>query len=152
MSTQQTRWAKASMTAGTGLVAIAGALCYAPTAHAYDSWCDLVETHAPHIAMVSEPLRQDNDQRATDRLNDFYAKVIPQLNTVASATFWYPNVWGSPDIRFDTRVLMDAMADLQSVANDHTPAAAQVQAVDAALATLHNQCAGKRGLPPGQEH
>ncbi|OHT79320.1 hypothetical protein BKG69_13080 [Mycobacteroides chelonae] len=140
------------MTAGAGLAVIAGALSYAPTARAYDSWCDLVETHAPHIALVSEPLRQDNDQRATDRLNDFYAKVIPQLNTVASATFWYPNVWGSPDIRADTRVLMDAMADLQSAANDHTPAAAQVQAVDGALAALHNQCAGKRGLPPRQAH
>jgi hypothetical protein len=119
-----------------------------PAAHAYDSWCDLVETHAPRIALVSEPLRTGNDQLATDRLNDFYTKVIPQLNTVASATFWYPNVWGSPDIRSDTRTLMNAMADLQGVATDSQPAGAQVAAVDDALATLHRQCAGHRGLPP----
>ncbi|SEA30939.1 hypothetical protein SAMN04488580_102319 [Mycobacterium sp. 283mftsu] len=119
-----------------------------PAAHAYDSWCDLVETHAPRIAVVSEPLRTGNDQLATDRLNDFYTKVIPQLNTVASATFWYPNVWGSPDIRTDTRSLMNAMADLQDVANEYQPAAAQVAAVDDALARLHRQCEGHRGLPP----
>ncbi|MUL67115.1 hypothetical protein BOO86_21760 [Mycobacterium sp. CBMA 234] len=129
--------------------ALAG-LGAAPPAHAYDSWCDLVETHSPRIALVSEPLREAPTQRNIDRLNVFYNRVIPQLNTVAFATFWYPDVWGSPDIRPDVHVLLGAMDDLQTTANDGTVTAAGVQRVDDAIGVLHQQCAGKRSLPPLQ--
>jgi len=128
------------------------ALAYAPMAHAYDSWCDLFETHGARIALVSEQLRVSTDRQAVDRLNDFYGKVIPQLNTIASATFWFPNVWGSPDIRTDTRALMSAMRDLQEAANGQLPAASEVQAVDDALGVLHGECVGKRGLASRDVH
>lgn len=135
-----------SVAVAVAVLTVGGSLTDAPPANAYDSWCDLVETHTPRIALVSEPLRTGSSQRAVDRLNDFYAKVFPQLNTVASATFWYPNVWGSPDIRADTRVLMNAMSTLQNAANDHGSVAAQVQDVNDAIAVLHSQCARQRGL------
>lgn len=138
----------------TGLVSgiaaglITAAMVQAPTAWAYDSWCDLVETHGPGIAVASEKFRQDYRLRDVDRLNSYYDKVIPQLNSVAYATFWYPNVWGSPDIRADTRDLMGAMANLRDTVSEQRPAADEVQAVDDSLAVLHAQCDGKRGLPP----
>ncbi|WP_131831964.1 hypothetical protein [Mycobacteroides abscessus] len=135
----------------TGIVGIAlvtTGVAYAPVASAYDSWCDLVETHAPGIAIASEKMRSDYSPRDVDRLVDYFGKVIPQLNTVGYATFWYPNVWGSPDIRQQTRNLMDTMFDLQNTVIDGQPAAGQVQAVDDAIAILHGECAGKRGLPP----
>lgn len=132
----------ATMTAGAAFF-----LGFAPTAHSYESWCDLIETHAPRIAVVSEPLRVDPQPRDIDRLNLLYNRVIPQLNTVAFATFWYPNVWGSPDVRSDTRSLLTAMDDLQDLANDGQTAASAVQAVDDAIAVLHYQCDGHRGLP-----
>ncbi|MDO3218038.1 Uncharacterised protein [Mycobacteroides abscessus subsp. abscessus] len=120
----------------------------APVAYAYESWCDLVEYHAPRIALVSEPLRTSHEQRDIDRLNLFYNRAIPQLNTVAFATFWYPNIWGSPDIRSDTRALLAAMDSLQDLANDAQPTEGAVQDVDNALGSLHKQCDGHRGLPP----
>ncbi|RIU10257.1 hypothetical protein [Mycobacteroides abscessus] len=122
-----------------------------PPAYAYESWCDLVEYHAPRIALVSEPLRTSYQQRDIDRLNLFYNRAIPQLNTVAFATFWYPNIWGSPDIRSDTRTLLAAMDNLQDLANDAQPTGGAVQDVDNALGSLHTQCNGNRGLPPNPE-
>ncbi|MFD6196470.1 hypothetical protein ACFWE3_07155 [Mycobacteriaceae bacterium NPDC060252] len=125
-----------------------GGIAYAPVASAYDSWCDLIETHAPGIAVASEKMRDNYSPRDVDRLVSYYGKVIPQLNTVGYATFWYPNVWGSPDIRPQTRDLMAAMFDLQDTVIDGRPAASQVQAVDDTIAALHSECAGQRGLPP----
>ncbi|WP_131819649.1 hypothetical protein [Mycobacteroides abscessus] len=81
-------------------------------------------------------------------MNLLYNRVIPLLNTVGFATFWYPNVWGSPDIRPDTRSLLAAMDNLQTAANNGEVSAAHVQAVDDAVATLHQKCDSKRGLPP----
>lgn len=123
-------------------------MSHAPVANAYDSWCDLIETHAPGIAIASEKMRGEYSPRDVDRLVSYYEKVIPQLNTVGYATFWYPNVWGSPDIRPQTRDLMAAMFDLQNTVIDRQPAASQVQTVDETIAVLHGECAGKRGLPP----
>ncbi|OAT68849.1 hypothetical protein AWB85_07685 [Mycobacteroides immunogenum] len=131
-----------------GLALVIAAVVCAPVASAYDSWCDLIETHSPGIAIASEKMRGDYSPRDVDRLVDYYGKVIPQLNTVGYATFWYPNVWGSPDIRPQTRDLMAAMFDLQSTVLDGAPAASQVQTVDDTIAVLHGECAGKRGLPP----
>ncbi|WP_079626120.1 hypothetical protein [Mycobacteroides abscessus] len=131
-----------------GVALVATGVAYPPAANAYDSWCDLIETHAPGIAIASEKVRGNYSPRDVDRLVDYYGKVIPQLNTVGYATFWYPNVWGSPDIRPQTRDLMVAMFDLQNTVIDGQPAASQVQTVDDAVAVLHGECAGKRGLPP----
>lgn len=142
---------KASGRLATGIVCVTlmtTGIAYAPEARAYDSWCDLIETHAPGIAIASERMRGAYTPRDVDRLVDYYGKVIPQLNTVGYATFWYPNVWGSPDIRPQTRDLMAAMFDLQSTVMDGRPAASQVQTVDDSIAVLHGECAGKRGLPP----
>lgn len=124
-----------------------GALAAGPTANAYSSWCDLFETHGPRIAVISEPLRTTASGADIGRLNSFYDNVIPVLNTVVFATFWYPNVYGSPDIRADMGNLVGAMHALQDAANAGDPTSAQVQAVDDAIGVLHQQCAGKRGLP-----
>lgn len=134
------------------LAAVAGGstlgLGAAPPAHAYDSWCHLTEAYTPRVALVSEPLRGNHNQRDIDRLNVYYNKVIPQLSTVAWATFWYPNVWGSPDIREDTKTLLASMDNLQDLANDGTPTPEAVQQVDDAVAVIHNQCEGHTELPP----
>ncbi|MUM20957.1 hypothetical protein FZI91_04480 [Mycobacterium sp. CBMA271] len=127
-------------------------LAAAPDARAYDSWCDITESHGPPIALASEALRARPSQREVDRMNLLYNNVIPLLNTVGSATFWYPDVWGSPDIRPDTQRLLAAMDDLQTAANNGESSARQVQAVDDAVATLHQKCDGKRGLPPREQH
>lgn len=132
-------------------ISIGLALCslsWAPVASAYSSWCDLVEAHSLRIALVSEPLRANPGQLDVDRLNSFYDKVIPQLDTVAHAAVWYPQIWGSPDIRSNTQDLIGAMFALEGTANDGEPAATEVQAVDDTLGVLHQQCDGKRGLPP----
>lgn len=131
--------------AAAGLAA--GALSAGPTAGAYASWCDLFESHGPRIAVMSEPLRTDPSGGNVGRLNSLYDNVIPQLNTVARATFWFPNGYGSPDIRADMGNLVGAMRELQDAANTGAPAPAQVQAVDDAIGVLHQKCAGKRGLP-----
>ncbi|MBB4852887.1 hypothetical protein HNP40_000253 [Mycobacteroides chelonae] len=123
----------------------------APAARAYDSWCDIAETHGPRIALASEPLRDGRSQREVDRMNLLYNRVIPVLNTVGFATFWYPDVWGSPDIRPETRQLLAAMDALQTAANNDVPSAEQVQGVDEALAILHQKCKGKRGLPTPEQ-
>lgn len=124
-----------------------GALSGASPATAYASWCDLFEAHGPRIAVISEPLRTNPGGAEVGRLNTLYENVIPQLNTVARATFWFPNVYGSPDIRADMGNLVGAMRDLQDAANAGVSTEAQVQAVDDAIGVLHQQCAGKRGLP-----
>lgn len=124
----------------------------APDARAYDSWCDITETYGPRIALTSEAVRTGSAQRDVDRLNLLYNRVIPLLNTVGFSTFWYPDVWGSPDIRPDTRTLLTAMDDLQTALNNGRASAAQVQAVDDAVAALHQKCDNKRGLPSHGEH
>ncbi|GAA2434746.1 hypothetical protein GCM10009856_51810 [Mycolicibacterium llatzerense] len=128
-------------------VTVAG-LGTAPTAGAYDSWCDLVESHGARIALLAEPLRTNPGPMDIGRLNSYYNRVIPLLNTVGFATFWYPNVWGSPDIRSDTRDLLAGMHTLQDSANYGQPTADMVQDVDNAVAVLHSKCDGRVGLPP----
>ncbi|SLG56201.1 hypothetical protein [Mycobacteroides abscessus] len=120
----------------------------APAARAYDSWCDLVETHGPRIAVLSNRLINSHEQWDIDRLNSFYDKVIPQLNTVGYAAFWNPNVWGSPDIRPDTRDLLGAMHNLQDSANQGQHTDDDVLDVQSTLVVIHTKCDGKRGLPP----
>lgn len=123
------------------------ALCSAPAATAYSSWCDLFEAHGARIAVVSEPLRINPGSGDVGRLNSLYENVIPQLNTVAFARFWFPNVYGSPDIRADMGNLVGAMRALQDAANHGEPTDAQVQAVDDAIGLLHHRCTDRRGLP-----
>lgn len=120
----------------------------APYAYAYDSWCDLMEAHTPRVALISEPLRINPGDLDVARADNVYNRTIPLFNTVAFATFWYPNVWGSPDIRGDARVLVDAMHNLQNTADRGQATAGDVQAVDDAIAAIHAQCDGKTGLPP----
>lgn len=125
----------------------AGTLWGVPPAGAYSSWCDLFEAHGSRIALISEPLRTNPDGGNIGRLNSYYDNVIPQLNTVALARFWYPNVYGSPDIRADMGNLVGAMRGLQDAANQGEPTAERVQAVDDVIGVLHQKCVGKRGLP-----
>lgn len=142
------RRAEATLISAAGAVGLLlAALGGAPAAHAYSSWCDLFEAHGARIAVVSEPLRSNPGPGDVDRLNSLYDNVTPQLNTVAEARFWYPNVYGSPDIRADMGNLVGAMRNLQDAANQREPAGAQVQAVDDAVGVLHQRCAGRRGLP-----
>ncbi|WP_418002832.1 hypothetical protein ACNO8X_22810 [Mycobacterium sp. PDNC021] len=119
----------------------------APDARAYESWCDIAESHGPRIALISEPLRTNPSQRDVDRMNMLYNRVIPLLKTAGFASFWHPDVWGSPDIRPEIRTLLAAMDDLQTAANNEAASAAQVQAVDDVVADLNQKCDGKRGLP-----
>lgn len=135
------------MSAAGALGLVTAALGCAPAAHAYSSWCDLFEAHGARVAVVSEKLRTNPGPGDVERLNSLYDSVIPQLNTVARATFWYPNVYGSPDIRADMGSLVGAMHSLQDAANRQEPVDTQVQAVDDAVGVLHQRCAGKRGLP-----
>lgn len=133
---------------GASVVGLAACTLWsAPAVGAYASWCDLFETHAPRIVLISEPLRTNPGGADVGRLNSFYGNVIPQLDTVALATFWFPNSYGSPDIRPEMQNLVDAMRDLQDGANRGEPTHARVQAVDDAIGVLHQKCAGRRGLP-----
>ena len=120
----------------------------APTAYAYESWCDLVEVHSPKVALISEPLRTDPNPVYANRLNSVYDRVIPQLQTVAQPRVWFPVFWGTPDIRADTQELIGAMRNLQDAANDGRATPADVQGVDDAIAVIHSECDGRRGLPP----
>jgi len=120
----------------------------APPADAYDSWCDLVESHGARIALLAEPLRANAGPMDISRLNSYYDRLTPLLNTVGYATFWYPDVWGSPDIRPDTRELLDRMHYLQDLANRGQGTGDAVQDVDNAVGVLHSKCDGKTGLPP----
>lgn len=120
----------------------------APPAGAYDSWCDVVESHGARIALVAEPLRANAGPMDIARLNNYYDRLTPLLNTVGYATFWYPDVWGSPDIRSDTRDLLARMHSLQDLANQGQATGGAVQEVDNAVGVLHSKCDGKTGLPP----
>ncbi|MGV0625548.1 hypothetical protein [Mycolicibacter minnesotensis] len=136
------RWAYCAGVAGVAFLAAA------PCAHAYSSWCDVFETHGARVAVVTEPLRGNPGPSEIGRLNSLYDNVIPVFGTVAYATFWYPDVWGSPDIRPEMTGLIGAMRDLQGAANAGQPTGAEVQAVDDRIGELHRQCVGKRELPP----
>lgn len=131
---------------GSLALAIAG-LGAAPTAGAYASWCDIVESHGARIVLLSEPLRSNPSPMDIGRLNSYYNRVIPLLVTVGEATFWYPNVWGSPDIRSDTGDLLNGMHTLQDSANYGQPTGDMVQSVDNSVAVLHAKCEGHVGLP-----
>jgi len=83
-----------------------------PPAHAHKSWCDLVEAHITKVALLAEPMRTNATEADVARLSSVYDRAVPAFNTVGYATFWHPNVCGSPDIRGDTRVLIDAMRNM----------------------------------------